>query len=151
MLLLNTSTLRALGVFRKWRKHRNIPIRDTYSYLRPSIYLILPIFHVIKRCDTTSHFLGCGNNISWAIHQDSLTNEPSCFALRYLDVQNLGRFVVFMYSKGRVLAKVREARHDLLQMIVALFEQEIPEFRYWDGKGIQWYLVTILENTLICQ
>ena len=74
MLLLNTSTPKAFGVFRKWGKHSNIPIHDTYFYLRPSIYLTLPIFHAIKRCDTTSHFLVCGKNIAWAIHQDSLTN-----------------------------------------------------------------------------
>ena len=121
MLLLNTSTLRALGVFRKWGKHRNIPIHYTYSYLGPSIYLTLPIFHAIKRCDTTSHFLGCGNNIAWAIHQESLTNEPSYFAHGYLDVQNLERFVVIMYSTEHVLAKVHEARHEILQVVKRLW------------------------------
>ena len=35
MLLLNTSTLRALGGFRKWGKHRSIPIHDTCSNLGP--------------------------------------------------------------------------------------------------------------------
>ena len=48
MLLLNTSTLRALGVFRKWGKLRNIPIHDTCFYLGPSRYLTLPIFHAIN-------------------------------------------------------------------------------------------------------
>ena len=58
--------------------------------------MTLPISHVIKRCDTASHFLGCVKKTAWAIHQDSLTNEPSCFTLGYLDVQKLERFAVTM-------------------------------------------------------
>ena len=72
---------------------------------------------LIERCDTTSHFLGCGKNIAWAIHQDSLTNEPSCFTIGYLDVQKLERFVVIVYTKGRVLAKFYEARYGILQVV----------------------------------
>ena len=60
-------------------------------------YMTLPIFNAIKRCDSTSHFLGCGKNIAWAIHQYSLTNEPSCFTLGYLNVQKPERCVVIMF------------------------------------------------------
>ena len=99
-LLTNTSTVRALCGFWKWGKHRNIPIHDTCSNIGPSRYLTLPIFHAINRWDTTSHFLGCGKKIAWAIHQYSLPNETSCFTLRCLGMQKFERFVVIVYSKG---------------------------------------------------
>ena len=89
----------------------------------PALILDLPdighhqLFNAIKTFDATSHFLGCGKKIARAIHQDSLTNEPSCFTLGYLDVQKFERFVVIVYSKACVLVKVNEARHGILQVV----------------------------------
>ena len=115
-----------LGLVELWvgfgsgKNLRDIPIHDICSDIGPSRSVALPLFHAITRCDTTSHFLGCGKKTAWASWQNTpgltetllaLTTAPSCFSLGSLHMQKLERFVVIMYSKECGLAKVNEARH----------------------------------------
>ena len=114
-----------LGLVERWvgfgsgKKLRDIPIHDICSDLGPSRSVVLSLFHVITRCDTTSHFLGFGKKTAWSSWQNTpgLTETLlalACFSLGSLHMQKLERFVVIMYSKGCGLAKVNEARHRLV-------------------------------------
>ena len=110
----------------------------------------------------------------------ALTNAPSCFSLGSLHMQHLERFVVITYSKGCGLAKVNEARHRLFTsgkkrlwrtphhhdqlslniqrercfrpVFTGIEQPRNPGFPQMGvAKGIQWYLVALLDNIPKCQ
>ena len=80
---------------------RDITIQDICSDLGPSRYLILPIFYVIKVCEITPPFVGCGKKTARAYWQNTpgLTETllTLTIMLEPLYVQNQERCVCHAY------------------------------------------------------
>ena len=49
--------------------YRDIPIHELYAALGPERSYVLPLFHALSGCDTTSHILGCGKKKIWGTCQ----------------------------------------------------------------------------------
>ena len=109
VVVLAVRFFRTLGLEQCWvgfgsgKSYRDIPIHNICVQLGPSKSLVLPLFHALTGCDTTSHFLGCGKKTAWQAWTCypnltetliDLTQDPTLLTLASIHMQRLDRFVV---------------------------------------------------------
>ena len=128
VIVLATSAFHDLGLSELWvsfgtkKNHRYIAIHDLSMTLGPDTSSVLPLFHALSGCDTTSQFFGIGKKTAWKVWQrfpdlttvlKAIKADPCVLTIDSDHMAALERFVVLLYSESCTASHVNQARQEL--------------------------------------